>query len=165
MLDVQRGSAAASLLDPSAASEEGVTGTLLGLIMAALYFSFGGLPLTLRTMYESYNLWPAGKLLPTLTVTAGQFFVGLLDNITTMGLVLVAPIVIFMLLADLMLALVARAAPQINIFALSLNVKNLIFSVLLVLYGAFMIKYMGNDLGALLHAGNDLHNLTQPNSP
>jgi type III secretion protein T len=165
MLDVQRGSSVASLLDPSATSEEGVTGTLLGLIMAALYFSFGGLPLTLRTMYESYKLWPAGKLLPTLTVTAGQFFVGLLDNITTMGLVLVAPIVIFMLLADLTLALVARAAPQINIFALSLNVKNLIFSVLLALYGAFMIKYMGNDLGALLHAGSDLHNLTQPNSP
>jgi type III secretion protein T len=77
-------------------------------------------------------------------------------------MVLVSAIVIFMLLADLMLALVARAVPQINICALSLN---LTFSVLLVLYGAFMIKYMGNDLGALLHAGGDLHNLTQPNSP
>jgi type III secretion protein T len=165
MLDVQRGSAAASLLDPSAGTEEGVTGTLLGLIMVALYFSFGGLPLTLKTMYESYQLWPAASVLPALTATAGQFFVALLDNIITMGLVLVAPIVIFMLLADLMLALVARAAPQINIFALSLNVKNLIFSVLLVLYGAFMIKYMGNDLALLLRAGSDLQAVTNPTSP
>jgi type III secretion protein T len=164
MLDVQRGSAVASLLDPSAAIEEGVTGTLLGLIMVALYFSFGGLPLTLRTMYDSYKLWPAGSILPTLTATAGQFF-ALLDNVMTMGLVLVAPIIIFMLLADLMLALVARAAPQLNVFALSLNVKNLVFSLLLALYGAFMIKYMGNDLGLLLHAGNDLQTLTKPASP
>jgi type III secretion protein T len=165
MLDVQRGTAIASLLDPSAAAEEGVTATLLGLIMVALYFGFGGLALTLRTMYESYKLWPAGNILPALSATAGQFFVGLLDNVITMGLVLVAPIVILMLLADLMLALVARAAPQMNIFALSLNVKNLIFSVLLVLYGAFMIKYMGNDLGVLLQAGSDLQTLTKPTSP
>lgn len=165
MLDVQRGSGMASLLDPLAATEEGVTGTLLGLIMVALYFSFGGLALTLGTMYESYKLWPAGNVLPTLTPGAGQFFVGLLDNVITMGLVLVAPIVIFMLLADVMLALVARAAPQINIFALSLNVKNLIFSVLLVLYGAFMIKYMGNDLESLLHAASDLQSLSRPTTP
>jgi type III secretion protein T len=165
MLDVQRGSNLASLLDPSAGTEEGVTATLFGLIMVALYFSFGGLPLTLRTMYESYKLWPAGSILPDLTATAGGFFVALLDNIIAMGVVLVAPIVIFMLLADLMLGLVARAAPQVNVFALSLNVKNLVFSLLLALYGAFMIKYMGNDLGLLLQAGNDLQTLTKPASP
>jgi type III secretion protein T len=165
MLDVQRGSAVAGLFDPSAATDESVTATLFGLIMVALYFSFGGLPLTLRTVYESYQIWPASNILPTLAPTAGQFLVGLLDNIITMGLVLVAPIVIFMLLADLMLALVARAAPQLNVFALSLNVKNLIFSLLLALYGAFMIKYMGNDLELLLRAGNDLQTLAKPASP
>jgi type III secretion protein T len=165
MLDIQRGSTAASLFDPSASSEEGVTGTLLGLVMVALYFGFGGLPLTLRTVYESYGLWPVGSVFPSLTATAGQFFVALLDNVIAMGLVLVAPIVIFMLLADLLLALASRAAPQLNVFALSLNIKNLIFSSLLVLYGAFMIKYMGNDLGLLLHAGSDLETLAKPASP
>jgi type III secretion protein T len=79
--------------------------------------------------------------------------------------VLVAPIVIFMLLTDLLLGLASRATPQLNVFALSLSVKNLIFSSLLVLYGAFMIKYMGNDLGLLLRAGSDLETLTKPASP
>ncbi len=165
MLDVQRGSAVAGLFDPSAATDESVTATLFGLIVVALYFTFGGLPLTLRTMYESYQIWPAGDALPTLAPAAGQLLVALLDNIISMGLVLVAPIVIFMLLADLMLALVARAAPQLNVFALSLNVKNLIFSLLLALYGAFMLKYMGNDLGQLLQAGNELQTLSKPASP
>jgi type III secretion protein T len=165
MLDIQRGSTAASLFDPSATTEEGVTGTLLGIVMVALYFGFGGLPLTLRTVYESYGIWPVSSVFPTFSASAAQFIVAQLDNVVTMGLVLVAPMVIFMLLTDLMLGLVSRAAPQLNVFALSLNVKNLIFSLLLVLYGAFMIKYMGDDLGSLLRAGNDLETLAKPASP
>jgi type III secretion protein T len=165
VLDVQRGSAAASLFNPSATTEEGVTGTLLELIMVALYFTSGGLPLTLRTVYESYGLWPASSVLPSLTVATGQFFLTLLDSIITMGLVLVAPIVIFMLLSDLLLGLASRAAPQLNVFALSLSVKNLVFSVLLVLYGAFMLDYMGKDLEWLLRAGHNLETLAKPASP
>jgi type III secretion protein T len=57
---------------------------------------------------------------------------------------------------------VSRAAPTLNIFALSLNVKNLVFSILLVLYGAFLIKYMGANLGSLLLAGRDLEMLAKP---
>jgi type III secretion protein T len=165
ILDIQRGSTAASLFNPSVTTEEGITGTLLGLVMVALYFSFGGLPLTLQTVYESYGLWPVGSIFPPPNAAAGQFFVALLDKIITMGVVLVAPIVIFMLLTDLLLGLASRAAPQLNVFALSLSIKNLVFSSLLVLYGAFMIKYMGNDLGLLLRAGSDLESLAKPASP
>jgi type III secretion protein T len=46
----------------------------------------------------------------------------------------------------------ARAASHLNIFALSLTVKSLVFSVLLVIYCVFLIKYMGADLAALLDA-------------
>jgi type III secretion protein T len=162
MLDLQRGSTAGGLFDPTSSSEGGITGTLFGLVMVALYFGSGGLPLTLRTVYESYGVWPAAKLLPLLTATAGQFFVGLLDRIVNMGLVLVVPVVILMLLTDLLLATVARAAPQLNVFALSLGIKNLVFTMLLVLYSAFLITYMMSDLRSLTHAGSDLETLANP---
>ncbi len=162
MLDLQRGSTAGGLFDSTSGSEESITGTLFGLVMVALYFASGGLPLTLRTVYESYGIWPAAKAFPLLTATAAQFFVGLLDRIVTMGLVLVVPVVILMLLTDLLLATVSRAAPQLNVFALSLNAKNLVFTALLVLYGAFLITYMETDLRSLLHAGSDLETLANP---
>jgi type III secretion protein T len=164
ILDLQRGATAAGLFDPSSAVEEGITGTLFGIIMVALYFGSGGLPLTLRTVYESYGIWPPGHIFPAVTAAAAQSFVALLDNVITMGLVLVAPIVVFLLLTDLLLALVSRASPQFNVFNLSLNVKNLVFTLLLALYGAFLITYMGTDLGSLLHAGGDLRTLAIPDS-
>lgn len=165
ILDLQRGTSSASLSDPLGASDESITGTLFGLVILALYFGSGGLPLTLRTVYDSYGIWPATTLFPTFSAAAGPFFVALLDNIMTMALVLVAPIVIFMLLADLLLALVSRAAPQLNVFALSLNLKSLIFATLLVLYGVFLIEYMRADLSSLLHAGSELETLAKPPVP
>ena len=165
VLDLQRGSTAASLVDPLATTEESITGTLFGLVMVALYFGFGGLRLTLRTVYDSYAIWPAASVLPTFSPAASELFLALLDNVVSMGLVLVAPIVVFMLLADLLLALVSRAAPHLNVFALMLSLKNLIFALLLVLYGGFLIKYMGTDLGSLLGAGSNLESLGKPSSP
>jgi type III secretion protein T len=165
ILDLQRGSNAAGLVDPLAIVEEGITGTLFGLVMVALYFGSGGLRLTLGTVYDSYGIWPAAAVFPTLTPAAGQFFIRLLDNVVTMGLVLVAPIMIFLLLSDLLLGLVSRAAPHLNVFALVLSVKNLVFALLLALYCAFLIKYMGTDLGSLLGAGSDLATIGKPPSP
>lgn len=164
VLDLQRGSTASSLLDPLATTEESITGTLFGLVMVALYFGSGGLPLTLRTVYDSYAIWPVASVFPSLSPDASQFFVGLLDSVVTMGVVLVAPIIVFMLLTDLLLALVSRAASHLNIFALTLSVKNLIFALLLVLYCAFLIKYMGSDLASLLRAGSGLETLGKPPS-
>jgi type III secretion protein T len=165
VLDLQRGSTAASLLDPLATTEESITGTLFGLVMVGLYFGSGGLPLTLRTVYDSYAIWPAASVFPTFSPAASQFFIRLLDHVVTMGLVLVAPIVVFLLLTDLLLGLVSRAAPHVNVFALVLSVKNLVFALLLVLYCAFLIKYMGTDLGSLLGAAGELEIIGKPPSP
>jgi type III secretion protein T len=145
-----------------ATTPESITGTLFGLVTVALYFGSGGLPLTLRTVYDSYAIWPAASVFPSFSPAASEFFVRLLDNVVTMGVVLAAPIVVFMLLSDLLLGLVSRAAPHLNVFALALSVKNLVFALLIVLYCAFLIKYMRTDLGSLLGAGTELETLGKP---
>jgi type III secretion protein T len=162
VLDLQRGSTSGSLMDPSAMTTESITGTLFGLAMVALYYGTGGLQLTLRTIYDSYGLWPAGRFLPTLSAAASQLFIGLLDNVITTGLMLGAPLVVCLLLSDLLLALVARAAPHLNVFALTLSVKNLVFALLLTLYCTFLIYYMGADLRSLVLAGRQLEPIAAP---
>jgi type III secretion protein T len=118
--------------------------------MLSLYFISGGLSVTLRTVYESYTLWPLTSLMPMFNMEAGRLLLALLDDIIGLGLMLVAPLVLAMLIADLSLALVARAAPHMNVFVLSLPVKNFALALLLVLYGAFLLSYMRDNLGTLL---------------
>jgi type III secretion protein T len=159
ILDLQRGVTFAELVDPTMTTHNNVLGTFLALVMVALFFLGGGVALTLRTIYDSYSLWPLANMTPILSAEAGDILLSLLDDLMGLGLLLVAPIVLSLLLADLALALVARAAPHMNIFVLSLPVKNLAMAVLLVLYGAFLISYMKDNLGLLINGQETLRRL------
>jgi type III secretion protein T len=150
IVDLQRGASFTSLFDPEGTGESSVAGTLLGLAMVAVYYGSGGLFVTLRTLYDSYGIWPIDRFLPLLGADAGLLL---------LRLMLVAPIVICLFLADILLALVSRAAPHFNVFALSLAVKNLAFAILMVIYGTFLAGYMGKDLGTLLGATEQLMRL------
>jgi type III secretion protein T len=150
ILDLQRGVTFAELIDPSYTTTNNILGTMFALIIIALYFIAGGLAITLRTIYESYALWPLMNFTPMFNAESGRVILALLDDIAGLGLMLIAPIVLTMLLADLSLSLVARAAPHLNIFVLSLPVKNFALVLLLVLYCAFMMNYMKDDLAWLV---------------
>jgi type III secretion protein T len=152
IVDLQRGSSSASLSDPLGTVEANITGTLLALVVIALYFASGCFDLTLRAIYDSYGIWPVRRLLPLLSHEAGGLLLSLLDTIVATGLMLVGPIVACLLLVDLLFALVARAAPSLQPFYLSMTVKNLVFSLVLVLYGAFLVGYMKNGLAVFLDA-------------
>ena len=152
VLDLQRGSSSASLSDPLGSTQSNITGTLLALIVIALYFASGCFDLTLRAIYDSYGIWPVRGFLPLFSREAGGLLLSLLDTIVSTGLMLVGPIVVCLLLVDLLFALIARAAPSLQPFYLSMTVKNLVFSLVLVLYGAFLVGYMKNGLVVFLDA-------------
>lgn len=162
VLDLQRGSSIATVIDPTSANDANITGTLFELTMIALYFGSGGLLLTIRTIYDSYGVWPVGRFLPLFSEEAGGLFLALLDDVVKIGLMLVAPIVVCLLLSDLLLSLISRAAPNLHVFDLSLSVKNLVFSLLLVLYVAFLVGYMKQDLGRLLDSSPRLEVIAPP---
>jgi type III secretion protein T len=88
--------------------------------------------------------------MPMFSAEGGEMVLRILDDIVGLGLMLVAPVVLALLLADLSLALVARAAPHMNIFVLSLPVKNFALTLILVLYGAFLLSYMKDSMSTLL---------------
>jgi type III secretion protein T len=150
ILDQQRGSSSATLSDALGTSQTSITGTLLALIVIALYFGSGCFDLTLRAIYDSYGIWPVRRFLPVFSREAGDLLLRLLDTVVATGLMLVGPIVACLLLVDFLFAIIARAAPQLQPFYLSMTVKNLVFSLVLVLYGAFLVGYMKNSLAGFL---------------
>jgi type III secretion protein T len=164
VLDLQRGVTFAEMVDPAYTTHNNIAGTFFALVMVALYFASGGLSLTLRTVYDSYTLWPLTSFLPVFSADAGRLFLSILDDIFGLGLTLVIPIVLAMLLADVALALVARSAPHLNVFVLALTVKNFTFALLIVLYASFLLSYMRENLAVLLDGTRKLE-LYAPKRP
>jgi type III secretion protein T len=155
LVDLQRGSTAAQLLDPLALAESNITGTLLTITLLALFFLTGGFSLLLRGLYESYALWPAMSFAPVLGTDSVSPILQMLDRIMQISILLVAPIVVGLLLADIALGFLSRMTPQFHVFDLSLAVKNLLFTILMVVYAMFLVPLMLSEIGAL-HGAFDL---------
>ncbi|WP_376091777.1 type III secretion system export apparatus subunit SctT [Roseomonas sp. CCTCC AB2023176] len=155
-IDQQRGSEAATIPDASQANESGITGTLFGLTLVAVFFLSGGLSLLTGALYDSWAIWPPLETVPRFSAEAGLRLVGLLDALFRTGLILAAPLLIALLLTELALALVGRFAPSLNIFDLAMSVKGIVFVVSLPLYAMFLPRYLRDALVPLATAADAL---------
>lgn len=162
LVDLQRGSTSAQLIDPLQVSETSIAGTLFVFSLLALFFMSGGFLLLVDGFYKSYEIWPAAKFVPLVNVQAVPALLGILDRIMQIGVLLIAPVVLALLLADVMLAYLSRMSPQLHIFDLSLAIKNLLFSLLMVLYIAYLVPYMMAELKDLRGTSEIIRALVAP---
>ncbi|GGE35922.1 hypothetical protein GCM10007276_11720 [Agaricicola taiwanensis] len=160
VMDLQRGASSAQLFDPLFLSELNITGTFLSIIMVALFFTSGAFMMMLGGVYDSYALWPIDQLWPLLDTSSANIALNLLDRLFSMAIILAGPIIITLLITDISLAFVSRAAPSLQVFDLSLSVKNAVFVILMVAYCAFMIEYMNGNTAFLLEIPDFLENMT-----
>lgn len=149
LIDLQRGSTMSQLVDPLSAGETSVTATLLTISLLALFFMSGGFILLLDGFYRSYNLWPAASFSPVLDASAFVHILRVLDRVMQIGVLIIAPLTISILVVDIMMAFLSRMASQLHVFDLSLAVKNLLFSFLMVLYMSFLMPLLLAQMGAL----------------
>lgn len=149
LVDLQRASTMGQLLDPMGSTESGVTSTLLVVMLVALFFVSGGFMVMLDGFYGSYVLWPVESFVPVLEARTAVMMLELLDQVMRIGLLMVVPLVIAILVADLMLAYLARMSPNLHVFSLSLAIKNLLFTFLMLLYIVFLVPQMLGELGTL----------------
>jgi type III secretion protein T len=146
IVDLQRGVTMGSLIDPMMTHETSITGTLFSIIMIVVFLSLGGLSLMLDIVYKSYQIWPVEKFAPVFHADSVTLFLGLMTRIVVMALSIAFPLIVGLLLSDVLLAFVSRVAPHLNIFAMSLILKSLVFSVLLLFYAAFLLAYLKGEL-------------------
>jgi len=104
-------------LDPALGAAGTATGRMFGLLAAVLVLATGLYELPLRALVDSYRLlpagggWPGGIAAEALAAAAG-------DSLT-LGLRLAAPMVLLSILFNLGLALLARLAPQVQVFVVA----------------------------------------------
>ncbi|WP_414154979.1 type III secretion system export apparatus subunit SctT [Pseudomonas sp. BNK-43-a] len=146
LIDLQRGSTMAQLVDPLSSGESGVMATLLTVMLIALYFMSGGFILMVDGYLHSYQLWPVTQFTPLFAGSALTAVLSILDQVMRIGVLMVSPLLISLLITDLMLAYLSRMAPSLHIFDLSLPVKNLFFTILMVVYIGFLVPLMLDQL-------------------
>ncbi len=121
VIERQIGLAMAEILDPLTGERTQPLGSLLEMIFILLFLSANGHHLFLSIIFRSYEAFPAGST-PTISVLTG----GVIQASSAMlvaGLKLAAPILAAFLLLMVVLAVLARIVPEMNILFISLPMR------------------------------------------
>lgn len=115
--------------DPALGAAGTATGRLFGLLAVVLVLGSGLYALPLRALVDSYAVLPAGGALPG-DVAAEALATAAVESFA-LALRLAAPMLLLALLANVGLALLARLAPQVQVFIVAAPAQLLAGLVLL----------------------------------
>ena len=146
-IDNQRGASIAGTLNPLTGNDSSPLGQLFNQAFIVFVLVSGAFSLLLGLLYESFVLWPVLQWQPALhagaTGVAADAWLGQLDTLVRTALLLSAPAIIAMFLAELGLALVSRFAPQLQVFFLAMPIKSALALFVLVMYMGTLLDYSG----------------------
>jgi flagellar biosynthetic protein FliR len=111
---LQMGLGFATFFDPQNSTQVPVLGQFLGIMAMLLFLAFNGHLLLISTLVESFNTLPIGT---PMALVSWKALVLAGSNIFTWGLIMAMPVLAALMLANVALAVLTRAAPQLNIFA------------------------------------------------
>ena len=115
-IGMQMGLGFATSYDPLNSSQTPVISEFIGLIGLLLFLSLNGHLIYVATLAQSFNAIPVGPN----PLGAGSWLnlAELGSKIFSSGLLIALPVVVALMITNIALAVLTRAAPQLNIFAL-----------------------------------------------
>jgi len=151
IIERQMGLAMAEILDPLTGDRSQPVGSLLEMIFVILFLCANGHHLLLSIISHSYEAFPVGRI-PTMAVlTAGVIRAG--SAMLIVGLKLAAPILAAFLLLMVVLAVLARIMPDMNILFISLPLRVGMGLFLMAIFLPFVYSFVSEFatlMGSLL---------------
>ena len=148
-IDNQRGATMASSMDPLTGDQASPMGTFLMNTIIAVFFITGLFLVFMESVYASYSVWPISSFFPELNVDIVVFLLEHFGQIVLLAVVLGAPVIIAMFVAEFGLMLIGRFAPQLNIFFMSMSIKSAVSNFILIVFLATIIGYFGDKLATI----------------
>jgi len=129
-IDIQAGYGLAVVIDPATRAQMPLVGTFLALLGGSAFFALDGHLSLLKLLSASLEAIPLGQwTMPTSLAPLEQF----MSVIFLMGFGLGGTVVLALFLTDLVIALLSRTVPQMNVLMLGFQVKSLVLLTVLPL--------------------------------
>lgn len=117
VIGYQMGFAAANVFDPTGERQIALVSQFQNVFAILIFLAIDGHHLFFRLAVRSYDLLPPGHL--NLSGEAVPFLMELASRMFALGVQFSAPVLILLLLSGLILGVLARVFPQLNVFLLS----------------------------------------------
>lgn len=158
MIDTQMGMTMNQMYDAGAQANLSVTGQLLNILMTLLFFAGGGHLTLLRLFLTSEEIVPLGMV--SIGLPAYHLMLELFVECTVLAVKLCMPVLAAELIAQVGMGVLMKVIPQINVFAINIELKVIVGLALLLVLVLPFSEFLLQAEGAMLNALHDVLTLT-----
>lgn len=124
MINMQMGLSSAMVLDPTTKSQTSILGRLFGILGIIIFIHIGGIYWLFRALLRSFTVFNIyGTSIPLELLVNMDYVISLSSNVLYMGLQIASPVLLATLGQDIILGVISKTAPQVNVFQLSFLFK------------------------------------------
>lgn len=133
MVNMQMGLSSAMVLDPTTSSQVSIVGKCFSFLGLLIFIQLGGVYWLLNAFMRSFEIFPLdATIVPLAKLVNLDYVVDLSSNVLYMGLQIASPILLATLGQDIILGVISKTAPQVNVFQLSFLFKPVLGAAIMV---------------------------------
>lgn len=124
MINTQMGLSSAMVMDPTSNSQTSILSRVITLLGLIIFIELGGFYWLLNALIRSFHLFPIYAVsIPLEKIINLDYLVTTTSNVLYIGLQIASPVLLATLGQDIILGVISKTAPQVNVFQLSFLFK------------------------------------------
>lgn len=124
MINTQMGLSSAMVMDPSTNSQTSILSRVVTLLGLLIFMELGGFYWLINALIRSFEIFPVYAVaIPLEKIINLDYLVTTTSNVLYIGLQIASPVLLATLGQDIILGVISKTAPQVNVFQLSFLFK------------------------------------------
>lgn len=133
MINMQMGLSSATTLDPTNSGQVSILTKMISLMGILIFINLGGVYWLFKALVRSFEIFPMyAAHIPLVKIANMDLLIKMSSNTLYMGLQVASPVLLATLAQDIILGVISRTAPQVNVFQLSFLFKPVLGAAIMV---------------------------------
>lgn len=133
MINMQMGLSSATTLDPTTSAQVSILTKMISLMGILIFINLGGVYWLFKALVRSFEIFPMyAAHIPLAKIANMDLLIKMSSNTLYMGLQVASPVLLATLAQDIILGVISRTAPQVNVFQLSFLFKPVLGAAIMV---------------------------------
>ncbi len=133
MINMQQGVSSATIMDPTTSAQISIMGRIFSLLGLIIFLEIGGAYWTFNAFIRSFEIFPIyAYAIPMDKIINMDYLVKITSNVLYIGLQIASPVLIATLGQDIILGIISKTAPQVNVFQMSFLFKPCLGAAILI---------------------------------
>lgn len=133
MINMQMGLSSATTLDPTTSGQVSILTKMISLMGILIFINLGGVYWLFKALVRSFEIFPMHAAhIPLVKIANMDLLIKMSSNTLYMGLQVASPVLLATLAQDIILGVISRTAPQVNVFQLSFLFKPVLGAAIMV---------------------------------